>query len=213
LLPYCLIALLPYCLLALTITDLCHPWCPLKRRNCRSHDPDVGRRRGTRVFRKPPPRPRPTTSARDSGRADLAPFIGLTGSLRYGRVRHHLGSWQDSDHEGYGNRRVRPAHGARLSRLSRRRDAVLLSGVAGAGVVQSLSVVAIRHRRLSRPWYEGYLVPSRSTVFGLFLHVGEGLHFWPELVVQTACAIWVVSLLLRAAGFAVGPWHRTLIVA
>ena len=26
-------------------------------------------------------------------------------------------------------------------------------------------------------WYEGYLVPSRSTVFGLFLHLGEGLHF------------------------------------
>src|SRR5262249_41306072 len=62
-------------------------------------------------------------------------------------------------------------------------------------------------------WYEGYLVPSRSTVFGLFLHVGEGLHFWPELVVQTGCAIWVMSLVLRAAGFAVGPWHRTLIVA
>src|SRR5262249_2601922 len=52
-----------------------------------------------------------------------------------------------------------------------------------------------------------------STVFGLFLHVGEGLHFWPELVVQTGCAIWVMSLVLRAAGFAVGPWHRTLIVA
>ena len=33
-------------------------------------------------------------------------------------------------------------------------------------------------------WYEGYLVPSRSTVFGLFLHIGEGLHFWPELVLQ-----------------------------
>jgi hypothetical protein len=34
------------------------------------------------------------------GRADVAPFIGLTGSLRYGRARHHLGShWQDSDHE------------------------------------------------------------------------------------------------------------------
>ena len=31
-------------------------------------------------------------------------------------------------------------------------------------------------------WYEGYLVPSRSTVFGLFVHVGEGFHFWPELV-------------------------------
>src|SRR5262245_21533168 len=62
-------------------------------------------------------------------------------------------------------------------------------------------------------WYEGYLVPSRSTVFGLFLHLGEGLHFWPELVVQTGCAIWVVSLVLRAAGFAVGHWHRTLMIA
>ena len=54
-------------------------------------------------------------------------------------------------------------------------------------------------------WYEGYLVPSRSMVFGLFLHLGEGLHFWPELVLQTGCAIWVVSLVLRAAGFAAGP--------
>jgi hypothetical protein len=62
-------------------------------------------------------------------------------------------------------------------------------------------------------WYEDYLVPSRSTVFGLFLHLGEGLHFWPELVLQTACAIWVMSLVLGAAGFAVGSWHRTLMVA
>ena len=62
-------------------------------------------------------------------------------------------------------------------------------------------------------WYEGYLVPSRSTVFGLFLHLGEGLHFWPELVLQTGCAIWVMSLVLRTAGFAVGAWHRTLMVA
>ena len=29
-------------------------------------------------------------------------------------------------------------------------------------------------------WYEGYLVPSRSTVFALFLHFGEGLHFGPN---------------------------------
>jgi hypothetical protein len=57
-------------------------------------------------------------------------------------------------------------------------------------------------------WYEGYLVPSRSTVFGLFLHLGEGLHFWLE-----GCAIWVMSLVLRAAGFAVGAWHRTLLVS
>ena len=62
-------------------------------------------------------------------------------------------------------------------------------------------------------WYEGYLVPSRSTVFGLFLHVGEGLHFWPEVVLQTGCAIWVISLVLRAAGLGAAPWHRTLVVA
>jgi hypothetical protein len=62
-------------------------------------------------------------------------------------------------------------------------------------------------------WYEGYLVPSRSTVFGLFLHVGEGLHFWPELILQAACTIWVISLVLRVAGFAPRPWLRVLIVA
>src|SRR5689334_24616011 len=62
-------------------------------------------------------------------------------------------------------------------------------------------------------WYEGYLVPSRSTVFGLFLHVGEGLHFWPEVALQTGCAIWVISLLLRVAGLGAAPWHRTLVVA
>src|SRR5262245_21331169 len=52
-------------------------------------------------------------------------------------------------------------------------------------------------------WYEGYLVPSRSTVFGLFLHLGEGLHFWPDLLLQTGCAIWVISLVLR-----VRDWPR-----
>jgi hypothetical protein len=62
-------------------------------------------------------------------------------------------------------------------------------------------------------WYEGYLVPSRSTVFGLFLHVGEGLHFWPELILQAACVIWVISLVLRVAGCATSAWQRTLIVA
>jgi hypothetical protein len=61
-------------------------------------------------------------------------------------------------------------------------------------------------------WYEGYLVPSRSTVFGLFLHVGEGLHFWPELMLQAACTIWIISLVLRVAGFAPGSWHTILAV-
>ena len=61
-------------------------------------------------------------------------------------------------------------------------------------------------------WYEGYLVPSRSTVFGLFLHLGEGLHFWPDLLLQTGCAIWVISLVLRVTGLAARPWHRIAIV-
>ena len=30
-------------------------------------------------------------------------------------------------------------------------------------------------------WYEGYLVPSRSTVFGLYLHFGQGSYFWINL--------------------------------
>src|SRR5262249_10184565 len=111
---------------------------------------------GPEPSEKPPSRPRPATSARDLGRADVAAFIGLTGSLRYGRARRHLGShWQDSDHEGYGNRRVRPTNSARLSHLSRRRDAVLLRGAAHPGVVESLSAAAIRHWRLPRPLLRG----------------------------------------------------------
>jgi hypothetical protein len=49
-------------------------------------------------------------------------------------------------------------------------------------------------------WYEGYLVPSRSTVYGLFLHVGEHFAFWPELILQAAATIWVVALTLRVFG-------------
>ena len=62
-------------------------------------------------------------------------------------------------------------------------------------------------------WYEGYLVPSRSTVFGLFLHLGEGLHFWPELVLQAGCAIWIISLVLRVTGLARRSWHVVDVVA
>src|SRR5262249_56250778 len=46
-----------------------------------------------------------------------------------------------------------------------------------------------------------------------FLHLGEGLHFWHELGLQTGCAMLVMSLVLRTGGFAVGAWHRTLMVA
>src|SRR5947207_15612964 len=61
-------------------------------------------------------------------------------------------------------------------------------------------------------WYEGYLVPSRSTLFGLFLHLGEGFHFWPELVLQSGCTIWVIWLALRAFGLGTGPWRLAVIV-
>src|SRR5215470_5471857 len=62
-------------------------------------------------------------------------------------------------------------------------------------------------------WYEGYLVPSRSTVFGLFLHYGEGFHFWPELLLQAGCTVWVISLVLRVFGPGSGPWRSVIVVA
>jgi hypothetical protein len=61
-------------------------------------------------------------------------------------------------------------------------------------------------------WYEGYLVPSRSTVFGLYLHVGEGMHFWPQLVLQAACTLWIIQLVLRVTGLGSRPRLFVLIV-
>ncbi|WP_167767476.1 hypothetical protein [Bradyrhizobium frederickii] len=46
-------------------------------------------------------------------------------------------------------------------------------------------------------WYEGYLVPSRSTVFGLYLHYGESLGFWINLAVQSLATLWLLQLTLR----------------
>src|SRR6476646_3351420 len=50
-------------------------------------------------------------------------------------------------------------------------------------------------------WFEGYLVPSRSTVFGLFLNLFAYADFWPAVIVQAALTVWVLSLMLRAHGF------------
>lgn len=50
-------------------------------------------------------------------------------------------------------------------------------------------------------WFEGYLVPSRSTVFGLFLNAFAYADFWPAVIVQAALTVWVLSLMLRAHGF------------
>jgi hypothetical protein len=55
-------------------------------------------------------------------------------------------------------------------------------------------------------WYEGYLVPSRSTVFGLYLHYGEHSHFWLNLAIQALATMWILQLTLRVFGLA-GPWR------
>src|SRR5437660_10766435 len=49
-------------------------------------------------------------------------------------------------------------------------------------------------------WYEGYLVPSRSTVFGLYLHYGESSGFWINLAIQSLATLWLVQLTLRVLG-------------
>ncbi|MEA2882616.1 MAG: hypothetical protein QOH32_1872 [Bradyrhizobium sp.] len=49
-------------------------------------------------------------------------------------------------------------------------------------------------------WYEGYLVPSRSTVFGLYLHFGQGSWFWINLGVQALATLWILQLTLRVFG-------------
>src|SRR5690242_3176548 len=49
-------------------------------------------------------------------------------------------------------------------------------------------------------WYEGYLVPSRSTLFGLYLHLGEGTNFWTNLVLQALVSLWIIQTTLRMLG-------------
>ena len=51
-------------------------------------------------------------------------------------------------------------------------------------------------------WYEGYLVPSRSTVFGLYLHFGENSDFWINLGIQALATLWILQLTLRVFGMA-----------
>lgn len=54
-------------------------------------------------------------------------------------------------------------------------------------------------------WFEGYLVPSRSTTYGLFLVAGWRLDFWPVVILQALAAVWIIGLLLRTHRFAVYP--------
>ncbi len=49
-------------------------------------------------------------------------------------------------------------------------------------------------------WYEGYLVPSRSTAFGLYLHFGEDSSFWINLGINALATLWILQLTLRVLG-------------
>ncbi len=62
-------------------------------------------------------------------------------------------------------------------------------------------------------WFEGYLVPSRSTVYGLFVVAGWPLDFWPVVALQAAATVWVLALVLRSYGFGERPWTLFAVVA
>jgi hypothetical protein len=62
-------------------------------------------------------------------------------------------------------------------------------------------------------WYEGYLVPSRSTVYGLFLMLLSWADFWAVVIVQSLLTVWVLALTLRALGFGGRPWLLLAVTA
>ncbi len=62
-------------------------------------------------------------------------------------------------------------------------------------------------------WLEGYLVPSRSTTYGLFLFAGWPLDFWPIVILQAAAAVWIIGLLLRLLRFGGHPMALVAVVA
>jgi len=62
-------------------------------------------------------------------------------------------------------------------------------------------------------WFEGYLVPSRSTTYGLFLAAGWPLDFWPIVILQAAAAVWIIALVLRIHRCNVYPAGLPAIVA
>jgi hypothetical protein len=49
-------------------------------------------------------------------------------------------------------------------------------------------------------FYEGYLVPSRSTVFGYYLHFGEESHFWINIKLQALATLWILHAVTRVFG-------------
>jgi hypothetical protein len=62
-------------------------------------------------------------------------------------------------------------------------------------------------------WFEGYLVPSRSTTYGLVLAAGWPLDFWPIVILQAAVTVWIIGLLLRVHRFPGYPVALPVIAA
>lgn len=62
-------------------------------------------------------------------------------------------------------------------------------------------------------WFEGTLVASRSTTYGMVLAAGWPLDFWPIVVLQAAAAVWVIGLTLRLYRFNPYPAGLVAIVA
>lgn len=62
-------------------------------------------------------------------------------------------------------------------------------------------------------WFEGTLVPSRSTTYGMVLLAGWPLDFWPIIILQAAAAVWVIGLMLRLHRFNLYPSGLVAIVA
>jgi hypothetical protein len=54
-------------------------------------------------------------------------------------------------------------------------------------------------------WFEGTLVVSRSTTYGLFLTALAHPDLWPAVIAQAAVTVWVLALTLRAAGLGGRP--------
>jgi hypothetical protein len=54
-------------------------------------------------------------------------------------------------------------------------------------------------------WFEGYLVPSRSTVYGLYLVILAQPDFWPAVIIQAVLTVWLLALTLRAHGLGGRP--------
>lgn len=62
-------------------------------------------------------------------------------------------------------------------------------------------------------WFEGYLVPSRSALYGYVLAAAWPLDFWPVVILQASAAVWVIALTLRTHGLDGRPLVLVAVIA